>query len=115
MLGNLCFEFEFDVQNDIWEYIRKSKIFEYYLDAPYNKQIIEKPRGYAGDSEMMSIIYNIEFEGNSLLGKLIHKIATKCDACVTNMLIKSLFIYFIQFKAYNMPRIRKGRKGKFYL
>lgn len=82
VLENICFKFELDVQNKIREHVKKSKVFQYHLEAPYYKQIIEKPRGYAGDSEMMNIIYRKEFEDTSLMGKLIHKIATECDACI---------------------------------
>jgi extracellular factor (EF) 3-hydroxypalmitic acid methyl ester biosynthesis protein len=36
-----------------------------------------KPRGYAGDAEMMQLIYDNGYEGGTLFGKLLHKYAVE--------------------------------------
>jgi extracellular factor (EF) 3-hydroxypalmitic acid methyl ester biosynthesis protein len=36
-----------------------------------------KPRGYAGDAEMMQLIYENGYEGGTLFGKLLHKYAVE--------------------------------------
>ena len=57
-------------------YIEKSGIKELIYDAPLFYQIIAKPRGYAGDSDVMKFMYEDKFEGENNFGKVWHKIAS---------------------------------------
>ncbi|MCG8641968.1 MAG: hypothetical protein MI862_19750 [Desulfobacterales bacterium] len=63
------------------EYVCHSHLVRLFKEAPYYERIITKPRGYAGDAEMMNIIYRNRFEGKSPFAKLVHKQAVSCDAC----------------------------------
>lgn len=49
-----------------------------YEEAPFYRRIIDKPEGYAGDAEVMRIIYGNLFEGNTPFGMFAHKQATDC-------------------------------------
>ncbi|MGB5217952.1 MAG: hypothetical protein WBN66_06605 [Smithella sp.] len=49
-----------------------------YDEAPFYRRIIDKPEGYAGDAEMMRIIYRNLFEGHTPFGMFAHKQATAC-------------------------------------
>lgn len=55
-----------------YSFFRK-ELNSFYLHSPYARRAMEKPRGYAGDFEMMNQVYRNSYEGNSLFGKLIHK------------------------------------------
>lgn len=56
-----CFEF---FRNEVG-----NSIFE----APFANRVYHKPLGYAGDYEMMNIIYRQEAEGKNLYAKCLHK------------------------------------------
>lgn len=53
-------------------YFRK-QIWNYLMCSPFSARANLKPRGYAGDSEMMSMIYANEYLGDSTFGKIMHK------------------------------------------
>lgn len=53
-------------------YFRK-QLWNVILCAPFMARTNLKPRGYAGDSEMMAMVYRNEYEGNSTFSKLMHK------------------------------------------
>jgi len=53
-------------------YLRK-QIWNYLLCAPFMARANLKPRGYAGDSVMMSMIYANDYRGDSTFGKIMHK------------------------------------------
>jgi extracellular factor (EF) 3-hydroxypalmitic acid methyl ester biosynthesis protein len=63
------------------QFVRNSAFSKIIQEAPYYWRIINKPEGYTGDAEMMRIIYDSQFEGNTPFGMLMHKHATLCDAC----------------------------------
>lgn len=92
LLGEICFCYDDNLQSQIRTYVHQSDIYKFHLEAPYYQQIINKPRGYAGDAEMMRIIYRNEFEGRSKIGMLLHKIATECPACYAVRNRKELMI-----------------------
>jgi extracellular factor (EF) 3-hydroxypalmitic acid methyl ester biosynthesis protein len=61
------------------EFIRQSMFRRVlYDEAPFYRRIIDKPEGYAGDAEMMRIIYRNLFEGHTPFGMFAHKQATEC-------------------------------------
>jgi extracellular factor (EF) 3-hydroxypalmitic acid methyl ester biosynthesis protein len=53
-------------------YFRK-QLWPIILSAPFMARTNLKPRGYAGDSEMMSMLYSNSYCGNSTFEKLMHK------------------------------------------
>lgn len=53
-------------------YLRKS-IWNYILESEFIKRTNLKPRGYAGDSAMMEMLYRNEYIGKSSFGKIFHK------------------------------------------
>ncbi len=53
-------------------YFRR-QLWSHILSSPVMSRTNLKPRGYAGDSEMMRMIYRNEYEGDSLMSKLLHK------------------------------------------
>ena len=53
-------------------YLRK-QIWDYLMCSPFISRANLKPRGYAGDSVMMSMIYANDYIGASTFGKIMHK------------------------------------------
>jgi extracellular factor (EF) 3-hydroxypalmitic acid methyl ester biosynthesis protein len=53
-------------------YLRK-QVWHHIMSSPFLTRTNVKPRGYAGDSEMMRMIYAHGYEGDSLMGRLLHK------------------------------------------
>lgn len=53
-------------------YFRK-QLWPVILSAPFMARTNLKPRGYAGDSEMMSMLYSNAYFGESTFSKLMHK------------------------------------------
>ncbi|UCF91786.1 MAG: class I SAM-dependent methyltransferase [Desulfobacterales bacterium] len=53
-------------------YFRK-QLWNFIRCAPFMARTNLKPRGYAGDSEMMSMIYANDYWGDSTFAKLLHK------------------------------------------
>jgi extracellular factor (EF) 3-hydroxypalmitic acid methyl ester biosynthesis protein len=53
-------------------YFRK-QLWPFILCSPFMARTNLKPRGYAGDSEMMSMIYSNGYWGDSTFAKLMHK------------------------------------------
>lgn len=47
------------------------------LHSPFIKRAYEKPLGYAGDFEMMNMLFRDHFEGDSLFGKVINAYASQ--------------------------------------
>lgn len=60
-------------------YLRK-QLWEFLLCCPLMARTNLKPRGYAGDSEMMRMIYFNDYRGNSSFAKLMHKHAVETPA-----------------------------------
>ncbi len=57
-------------------FLRKS-IFHFILESEFIKRTNLRPRGYAGDSVMMEMLYRNEYLGKSSFGRIFHKHA--CD------------------------------------
>lgn len=53
-------------------YFRK-QLWNIILSAPFMARTNLKPRGYAGDSEMMTMLYSNDYQGESTFFKLMHK------------------------------------------
>jgi extracellular factor (EF) 3-hydroxypalmitic acid methyl ester biosynthesis protein len=61
----------FYFRNNLWEFI---------LGCPFAARATLKPRGYAGDSGQMRMIYLNDYQGNSTFSKLLHKHAVEAPA-----------------------------------
>jgi extracellular factor (EF) 3-hydroxypalmitic acid methyl ester biosynthesis protein len=51
----------------------RQKLEDFLWSAPMAHRAYHKPNGYAGDFEMMNLIYRDEFEGKDLFSKCLHK------------------------------------------
>ena len=60
-------------------YFRK-QLWNFIICGPFGAQSAVKPRGYAGDSELMRMIYLNNFQGTSTFAKLMHKHAVSVPA-----------------------------------
>lgn len=60
-------------------YLRK-QLWDSLLSAPFIARTILKPRGYAGDSEMMRMCYRDTYEGDSTFGRILHKYSVSAPA-----------------------------------
>jgi extracellular factor (EF) 3-hydroxypalmitic acid methyl ester biosynthesis protein len=63
------------------KFVQVSKYFKVIQEAPFCWQIINKPHGYAGDAELMGIIYRNGFEGKLPFGRFMNKLAIQTEAC----------------------------------
>ena len=79
-LGRITAQFSDEEKVLHQDYIKQTPYFEYSHEAPFYRQIITKPNGYAGDAEMMQIIYRNDFEGETPFGMFLHKNATSTAA-----------------------------------
>ena len=80
-LGEIALPFTGMVRARHQAYIRKTKYYEIVQEAPFYWRIMNKPEGYAGDAEMMNIIYRDQYEGETPFGMLVHREAVDSDAC----------------------------------
>jgi len=60
-------------------YFRK-QLWDFILCGPFGAQSALKPRGYAGDSELMRMIYLNNHQGDSTFSKLMHKHAVEAPS-----------------------------------
>ncbi len=61
-----------DEQFPHMDYMRRH-LHPLVLSAPFANRTFSKPRGYAGDYEMVNMIERNQFEGQSLFAKILHK------------------------------------------
>ncbi len=81
-LGNLTLDFTLKQKQQNFHQLSKLGIHDLLKGAPYFYHSIFKPRGYAGDAEMMALIYRNQYEGTTLFEKLMHRMGTECAAGV---------------------------------
>ena len=62
-------------------YIMETEYYRVVQEAPFYWRIMNKPEGYAGDAEMMNLIYRNQYEGETPFGMLVHKHAVETKAC----------------------------------
>ena len=62
-------------------YIMDTKFYRVVQEAPFYWRNINKPEGYAGDAEMMGLIYRNRYEGETPFGMVVHKEAVESSAC----------------------------------
>ncbi len=79
-LGQICADFSLEQRKNVFQHLSKLGLQELLKNSPYFYHSVFKPRGYAGDAEMMALIYRNQYEGKGLFDKLMHKIGTECVA-----------------------------------
>lgn len=73
-------------QNEVSGFFLRKSIFHFILESEFLKRTNLRPKGYAGDSVMMEMIYQNEYVGKSSFGKILHKhpIETRAADAVRN-------------------------------
>ncbi len=79
-------------ENSVYHRLFEENIYPYFQGADLVRRAFEKPRGYAGDFEMMNAIYRNGYEGNGLFGKVLHNYVTIEDQSETVLFRKPYFI-----------------------
>ncbi len=70
-VGALIQDFNADAVKNCYEFFR-AKLLKLIYQAPFADRVYSKPLGYAGDYEMMNIIYRDDNAGDSLFAKCLH-------------------------------------------
>jgi len=73
-LGRIVKGFAEDEHEHHGYYFRR-QLWNLLLRSPIMARTNVKPRGYNGDSEMMRLIYQNDYQGDTTLGRLLHKYA----------------------------------------
>ncbi|MGB5421163.1 MAG: class I SAM-dependent methyltransferase [Desulfobacterales bacterium] len=69
-----CLVDDFSPEEHRWHgYYFRKQLLDFILCCPFAARAYLKPRGYAGDSEQMRMIYRNEYQGTSTFAKLLHK------------------------------------------
>lgn len=63
----------------------KGELHHLILESPFMRRAYTKPLGYAGDYEMMNMLYRDHAEGDSLFGKALNIYATQESAAQANV------------------------------
>jgi extracellular factor (EF) 3-hydroxypalmitic acid methyl ester biosynthesis protein len=61
-------------------YYFRNHLWEFILSCPFAARATLKPRGYAGDSGQMRMIYLNDYQGDSTFSKILHKHAVAAPA-----------------------------------
>lgn len=61
--------------SSIYHEVFNEQIYPFFEGANFIRRAYEKPRGYAGDYEMMNQIYRDGYEGDTLFGRVLHNYA----------------------------------------
>jgi extracellular factor (EF) 3-hydroxypalmitic acid methyl ester biosynthesis protein len=61
------------LENEKYGFYLRRSIWNYILESDFIRRTNLKPRGYAGDSVMMGMLYRNEYSGKSSFGKIFHK------------------------------------------
>ena len=71
-LENLVADYTYDEHQYHGFYFRK-QLWNVIVCSPFMYRTNIKPRGYAGDFEMMKMIYENDYSGDSIFGMILHK------------------------------------------
>lgn len=74
-----------DSQHVVHRRFAREHLLPLFLEAPFMRRAAEKPLGYAGDYEMMNMLYREHMEGGSLFGKVLNLYATQEGAARANI------------------------------
>jgi extracellular factor (EF) 3-hydroxypalmitic acid methyl ester biosynthesis protein len=59
-------------EGSIYHRLFEEHIYPLFKDSEFPRRAVEKPRGYAGDYEMMNQLYRNGYEGDTLFAKVLH-------------------------------------------
>jgi extracellular factor (EF) 3-hydroxypalmitic acid methyl ester biosynthesis protein len=68
------------MEHELHGFYLRRQLWDIIMCSPFMKRTNLKPRGYAGDSVMMKMIYDNMYEGSSTFGKILHKISIEHPA-----------------------------------
>jgi len=71
-LRNLVTDFSQE-EHQLHGFYFKKQLWNHILSCPFTARATLKPRGYAGDSELMRMVYLNNYQGNSTFSKITHK------------------------------------------
>jgi extracellular factor (EF) 3-hydroxypalmitic acid methyl ester biosynthesis protein len=63
----------------------RAEILQYFAHSPFMKRAFDKPLGYAGDYEMMNMLYRDHAEGASTFGRVLNLYVTQEPAAKANI------------------------------
>lgn len=58
-----------------------------FLAGPIWRRAYEKPLGYPGDYMLMDQVYSWQYEGNTLFGKLVHRLGLEVAECIATRMV----------------------------
>ena len=72
-------------QHALYRAYARNHIMPLFREAPFIRRAYDKPLGYAGDYEMMNMLYRDHAEGTSLFAKVLNVYATQEGAAQANI------------------------------
>ena len=101
-LKNLVEDFSQEEHQQHGFYFRK-QLWNYILSCPFNARATLKPRGYAGDSELMRMVYLNDYQGDSTFSKITHKHAVEHTASQSVRYRKTLITQMLHKSKNSLP------------
>lgn len=83
-------------ENSIYHRLFEEYIYPFFVTSDLARRAFEKPRGYAGDFEIMNQFYRNGFEGTDLFGRILHHYATSSDSAEPVKFRKPFFVSQIE-------------------
>ncbi len=110
-LDTIGSKLEDDRMQEIYKEYFQSHLHPYFLLAPVLYRILKKPLGYAGDYEMMNMLYANDYDGPTLFAKYVNKFACQVRPAQTSRNRVGYLTEKIQRVADEVIG-KKGRKAK---
>ncbi len=79
-------------EDSVYHRLFKEHVYPFFERGDLPRRAVEKPRGYAGDFEMMNAMYRDGFEGQDLLGKVLHNYIANEDSSESVVFRRPYFI-----------------------
>ena len=95
-----------DDQEAAWRNFIRSNLVHLIDRSPFMKRALHKPLGYAGDYEMMNMLYRDHAEGSSLFGKAMNVWVTQEAAAQANINRIELLQSYVQDALAAKPEAR---------
>ncbi|AKU93294.1 SAM-dependent methyltransferase [Vulgatibacter incomptus] len=74
-----------DEEHQLHRAYLKRHVAPLFAESPFMRRALEKPLGYAGDYEMMNMLYRDHREGSTLFGKALNLYSTNEEAAIANI------------------------------
>jgi extracellular factor (EF) 3-hydroxypalmitic acid methyl ester biosynthesis protein len=72
-------------EHDPYRRLYRRHVLPYFLCSPFMRRAFEKPLGYAGDYEMMNMLYRDHAEGDSIFARVLNMYVTQEPAARANI------------------------------